>query len=164
MQGGVEALATIGDRSVDLLLCLNVAAYFTDAEGDLFYSETQRVLRPGAALVITHSNELFDLFSLNAFTVEFFKDNFGADPTALLTHPDKPTCATYNVRENPLAYRHKLARYCLTEEPQAFSNHHPVPPLLQKGDKDYPDTLLMPDQWKLMFSCSTFGSKAIKPR
>lgn len=164
--GSVGEISEIAERSVDLVLCLNVAAYFTDAEDDLFYRETSRVLKAGGALVITHSNELFDLFTLNAFTVRFFRDHFGTDPAPLLARPDEPERITYNIRENPLAYAHKLARHGLVEERQGFSNRHAIPPLLDPdlGSKGYPDTLSVPaaDRWKLMFTCSTFGSRSVR--
>lgn len=168
VEGGVERLAETETGSVDLLLCLNVAAYFTDEEDARFYSEVSRTLKPGGALVITHSNELFDLFTLNAFTVDFFRRNFGTDPTPLLTHSDQPDRLSYNIRENPLCYRHKLSRYGLREDRQAFSNQHARPPLLEPFDtmsKEYPDTLSVAQEqcWKLMFTCSTFGSRAVKP-
>lgn len=35
---------------------------------------------------------------------------------------------TYDVRENPLTYRYKLARYGFEETRQEFLNFHPAPP------------------------------------
>lgn len=165
VHGGVDALGCIADASIDLLLCLNVAAYFTDAEDDRFYREAGRLLRAGGTLVITHSNALFDLFTFNAFTVEFFKTNFGCDVSDLLKHPDKPVRTTFNIRENPLAYAGKLARYGFTQIRQGFSHFHPVPPLQSNPDifnKPYRDTLAAPEheRWKLMFQCSMFGASA----
>jgi ubiquinone/menaquinone biosynthesis C-methylase UbiE len=163
-QGSVEALRNIQDASSELLIAINVLAYLTDEEDCTFYRHARRVLKPGGVMVITHSNELFDLFSLNAYTAEFFRNSFGVDVSVMLTSADAPADPlTYNIRENPLNYRHKLARAGFIEERQAFINFHPRPPLLGAHDT-YHDTLTCPpdDQWKLMFQCSTFGSRSIR--
>lgn len=174
--GGVAALKELPSRCADCLLALNVLAYCTDAEEELFYRETNRVLEEGGQLVITHSNELFDLYTLNAFTVEFHARHFGGESSraavaSLLTHPDKPRKATFNIRENPLAYRHKLREHGFEEVQQEFANFHPVPPLLMDpagfvdiDRRDYRGTFDWDekDRWKLLFQCSMFGSRSVK--
>lgn len=169
--GGVEALSSIPTASLDAILSFNVLAYLTDKEEQLFYREAARVLREAAYLVVTHSNELFDMFSLNAFTIGFLGKHLVSDDTyrsqlpALLTHPGEPEGPSYNVRENPLSYRHKLLRYGFKEVRQEFINLHDAPPLLLHG-RHYPDTLHVEreSRWKLMFTCSTFGSLSVRQR
>jgi 2-polyprenyl-3-methyl-5-hydroxy-6-metoxy-1,4-benzoquinol methylase len=102
VQGSVAELAKL-DRA-DCLLAANVAAYFTDSEDETFYQEARRLLPAGGALVVTHSNELFDLFTLNAFTAAFHEHHFANDVRSLLTNPEVPRRLTFNVRENPLSY------------------------------------------------------------
>lgn len=163
--GGPAELAKVPDASIDLVLSLNVNAYMTDAEDRAFYEGVRRALKPGGVLVITHSNELFDLFTLNAYTVHFFETHFGtANARWLLVRPSEPADATYNIRENPLTYGRKLALFGLVEERQEFINYHEKPPLLGKDRAVYRDTLQVPehDRWKLMFQCSTFGARARK--
>lgn len=162
LQGSVEQLRAIDSRSVDLFLCFNVAAYFTSEEESVFYEELGRCMAPGGSFMITHSNSLFDMFTFNAFTVEFFRDHFGADVSTLLTNPEVPQRITYNVRENPLAYRFKLARFGLQEVRQEFIHYHPVPPLLGSA-KAYRNTLEVAEdaRWTLMFQCSTFASHSV---
>jgi SAM-dependent methyltransferase len=162
--GGVEQLAEIQAESVTLVLSLNVNAYLSDEEDDLFYKEAVRILRPGGRLVITHSNELFDMFTMNAFTVDFFDRNFGTDVSPLLARPNEPDRVTFNIRENPLTYRFKLARHGLTETRQGFSNFHDKSPLLGKDMEHFADTIEVPDseRWKLMFQCSTYQSLSVK--
>jgi len=188
--GGVDALHAVPAASLDAVLSFNVLAYLTQAEEKTFYEQSARVLKVGGYLLVTHSNELFDMFSLNRYTVEFFQRYLASEPYCksalkeLLAKADVPEEAvTYNVRENPLSYRHKLARYGFKETRQEFINFHRAPPLAleqalirgvvyQKNSskwhllnqKEYPDTLGWPEEerWKLMFSCSTFGSCAIK--
>ena len=174
--GGVEAFARLADGSTDVVFALNVVAYLTPDEDDLFYRECFRILRPGGHLIVTHSNELFDMFTLNRYTVDFFRRNFGTadatvDVTGLLTRPDVPDRKTFSIRENPLSYGHKLARSGFREEAQEFASLHPLPPLLMDdwrpddiNAREYADTLDRPagERWKLMFQCSMFGSRAVK--
>lgn len=169
--GGVERLAELAAGSVDLLLALNVAAYFTVEEDERFYAYAARVLRPGGSLVITHSNELFDLYTLNSFTAALFERYFNSSVASLLTNPDLPQRIVFNVRENPLSYRFKLAGYGLEEVLQEFINLHPHPPLLMDpGEledidaRSYPSTLDWDasERWKLIFTCSMFGSRAVR--
>ena len=162
--GSVEALEKLSDESADLLIAINVLAYLTDDEDRTFYQHARRILKPGGTLVITHSNQLFDLFTLNAYTNEFFRTEFNVDASTALARRDQPPDPlTYNIRENPLNYRYKLIHRGFIEERQAFINFHPAPPLFGKHDT-YRDTLGCPpgEQWKLMFQCSTFGSRSIR--
>ena len=147
-------------------------------------------MKVGGYLLVTHSNELFDMFSLNRYTLEFFQRHLASEPCyhsllkELLSKADCPQEAmSYNVRENPLSYRYKLARYGFDETRQEFINLHAAPPLTLEralaeesgsptssakwhllSQKAYPDTLgwAEEERWKLMFVCSTFGSCAIK--
>lgn len=76
VEGGVESLQGLPDGSADTLLALNVLSYLSPKEDNLFYENAARILRQGGALVCTHSNELFDMFTLNKYTVAFFQKNF----------------------------------------------------------------------------------------
>lgn len=172
--GGVEALSMLETSSVDGLFALNVLAYLTDDEEALFYAEARRIVRPGGLLIATHSNELFDLYTLSRYTVEFFRQNFplaGAAPdvSPLLANPTLPDRISFNVRENPLTYQYKLSRYGFQERRQEFANLHPRPPLLMDVENfddlesrrylatsDWPDE----ERWKLMFMCSMYGSRS----
>jgi ubiquinone/menaquinone biosynthesis C-methylase UbiE len=180
-RGDISSLQAIESNSLDGVLCFNTLAYFTDEEEIIFYKEVNRILKKGGYLAVSHSNELFDLYTLNRFTVEFFSRNFLKDKTlaheiaGLLKFPGEPEVyTTYNVRENPLAYKDKLFRYGFEETNQLFSNLYELPPLalnLNKADatfdfkqKEYPSTLetAKEEQWKLMFTCSTYMSLSQK--
>jgi len=173
--GGLKTLNKIETRSTDLLLAINVIAYLTVEEESFYYREARRVLKEGGTMVVTHSNELFDMYTLNAFTVEFFAKYFcsaasSSRVSSLLTYPNEPERTSFNVRENPLTYRHKLSDYGFDELQQEFANFHPLPPLLMdpKGfvdidAREYIDTSILDpkERWKLMFMCSMFGSRSI---
>ena len=169
--GGVPEIAHLEKHSLDAILSFNVLAYLTDDDEDLFYKQSYRLLRPGGYLIVTHSNELFDMYSFNQYTIEFFDRHLVTDNSlrpslqALITNAsEEESIVTYNVRENPLTYRFKLARYGFVEQRQEFINLHTAPPPLLPKDKSYPDTLSRneEDKWKLMFTCSIFGSRAIR--
>ena len=179
---GVNYFKNFESNSLDGILSFNTLAYLTDEEEKVFYTEAQRTIKPNGFLAVSHSNELFDLYTFNRYTVEFFKKNLieGAAEIEkikeLLTHSEEPTTyATYNVRENPLAYKTKLQEYGFAEIKQHFSNMHSVPPLLSNlnnadttfkhiYEKEYPSTLnvAVKDRWKLMLKCSTYMSLSQK--
>ena len=75
------------------IFALNVLAYLTDTEERKFYEHAKRIIRPNGVLIVTHSNELFDMYTLNRFTVEFYREHFsftGIDTSVaqLLTNPE----------------------------------------------------------------------------
>jgi len=168
-QGGVEILEQLDANVSGCLLAINVLAYLTETEEERFYRAATRIVRPGGCLLITHSNALFDMFTLNAFTAAFFERNFGCDAGSLLQFPHRPQRLSFSIRENPLAYAHKLARFGFREARQEFMNFHPEPPLLSTEDPDDMDrvrreTLDWPvaERWKLAFQCSMFASASIR--
>jgi len=160
----VNYLKHIPSASLDGLLSFNVIAYLTDEEELTFYQEASRIVKSGGYLIVTHSNNLFDLFSLNNYTIDFFKENFISDRShysllSSLIQGNGAPKATYNVRENPISYCHKLNKFNFKELQQEFINLHILPPPLLQN-KNYPSTLNVAEEhrWKLMFMCSTFGS------
>lgn len=162
IEGGVECLRDI--PRVDYIIAANVLAYLTNDEEAAFYQESRRLLGEGGHLVVTHSNALFDVFTFNAYTVSFYREQFGVDVSGLLTQPEKPSRITFNVRENPLSYPEKLRAHGFALERMEFMNRHHAPPLLTSDDPDdmkreRPDTLNTPpaERWKQMFQCSMFG-------
>jgi 2-polyprenyl-3-methyl-5-hydroxy-6-metoxy-1,4-benzoquinol methylase len=174
--GGVAELQSYDDGQFDLVTAINVIGYFTDPEEKSFYGEIARILKPGGSLITAHSNRLFDLYTLNQRTIEFIADEFSGPEsldrlTTLVTHPDEPKRPSYNIRENPLIYKDKLQGYGFEEQQMEFINHHPMPPLLMDkthmedpSKRVFADTLNWPkaERWKLMFTCSIFGSRAVR--
>nr|WP_194365794.1 class I SAM-dependent methyltransferase [Thiospirillum jenense] len=165
----VNYLKKIPSASLDGLLSFNVLAYLTNEEELTFYQEASRIVRSGGYLVVTHSNSLFDLFSLNQHTIDFFENNFIPDRyhrsefSKLISDSALSKGAYYNIRENPLSYRYKLNGFKFKEIKQEFINLHVLPPCLLQN-KNYPSTLNFAEEqrWKLMFMCSVFGSCSIR--
>lgn len=161
--GGAGDLKSLEAGSLDGIVSLNVLAYLTDREMVDFWAGARHVLAPGGWLLLSHSNELFDLFALNAGTAAFFARHFtgGRGVGSLLADTD-PQDATYNIRANPLNYRETLATQGFEEIVQAFFNLHPAPPpLLGDGDSGRVfdrDEIEKTETWKQMFQCSTYFS------
>ncbi len=158
--GGADALTAAGPA--DAIVALNVLAYLTDAEMEVFWGALGEILVPGGVLLVSHSNELFDVFALNAGTSAFFAAHFtGGEPVDDLL-PAAGTPATYNVRANPLTYAGELATHGLEELGRAYFNFHPLPPaLLGEGDAGRivdPDAIARVPEWKQQFQCSTLFS------
>jgi SAM-dependent methyltransferase len=169
---GVEYLAEIPSDSLDGVLAFNVIAYFTPEEEHEFYSQLRRIVKRGGFLAVSHSNMLFDFFSLNRYTLQFFQNHlvlggqYAAAVESLLARTDLPAgdkALPLPVRENPLTYALKLKGYGFAETRQEFINRHEAPPpVLQQ--QTFPDTLAVPEheRWKLLFTCSQFASLALR--
>lgn len=171
--GDVGSISQIPSQSIDLVVVANVLAYMSEVEEDLFYKESYRVLKPGGMLVATHSNVLFDMFTFNNLTVDFFSENFNVDVSSLIESRDFTSIETYGIRENPLSYGDKLFAYGFKELDKRFFHHHPSPPRLSDVSKNSPRNRIFEEiekaalaqdfaNWKENFNSSTFGVRAQK--
>ena len=172
--GGVETIKNIPDKSIDTVLSLNVIAYLHNGQDLCFYKEASRILKKNGVLILTHSNELFDMFTFNKYTVDFFKENFSikeeCDIKDLLVNSKLPDRTPQTVRANPLSFGIQMESYHFKETKQEFSIPHKLPPLLLNEDPDdLPnrkmidlENLNKEDSWKKMFMCSIFGSRLVK--
>ncbi len=162
--GSAEALAGYEDAELDGIVSVNVLAYLTADEERTFYDQAARVLRPGGMLLVSHSNELFDLYALNGGTAAFFARHLlppGATVAPLLTRAGDGGTG-YNVRANPLSYPAELRERGFEEAEQAFFNLHPQPPaLLGPGDEGRifdPNAIEALPHWRQQLQCSTYFS------
>lgn len=167
MIGGVESLANVPDESATCVLAANVLAYLSPEMVSQFYADARRILVPGGALVETHSNELFDMFSLNSYTASFFRSHFGVDIDGLLTHSSEETPLTYPMRANPLSHRFFLQGEGFSQVQEEFAHYHSVPPPLAgmgdtQGSENSGDIVAPADRWKLQFQCSIYGSRSLR--
>ena len=151
------------------MVALNVLAYMEEGEEDQFYRESNRVLKPGGHLLITHSNELFDMFTMNNLTVKFFESHFKVKISQYLELSETLPVQTYRIRENPLSYSLKLTRYGFRQEKIDFSHHHDDLPrssstlVRNKVTADSESRIgITPEHWQEFFMSSTFGVLAQK--
>ena len=172
--GGVEALASIADSTVDLALAIDVLGYLNESELDTFYNEMRRIVRPGGSLLIMYGNELFDMFALNSGTADFFMKHFNLDVKGLLSEGESKRPQNAH-RRNPLSFAAELLPYDFHEVAQSFSQWHAIPPgqgnrigdlsqarLAMRDHEFDPNTLVPIDLWKAYFRCSIFASLSVK--
>lgn len=158
-------------ESVDLVLAIDVIAYLTDDEEHEFYHHSSRLLKKGGLLIVMTGNELFDMFALNAGTVDFFKDNFDQNVGSLLVENSSQRFKN-SKRKNPLSYDNSLNRYGFIQKDIAFSQYHRSIPGNANRDFDFdvqkarlamrdhefdPNNRISTEQWKSYFDCSLFG-------
>ena len=169
--GSVDILEKLDDSSVDALTAFDVLSYLTLDEEKKFFKQTYRILKKGGILLSTMSNELFDFFTFNRYTVNFYKENFGVDVTKLLVFPDKPIRSMQNIRANPYVYPNLLKKRGFQEIDQTFLMYHPKPPLTIKDfnpddleNRDFVDvdTLPVEEKWKIKYQCSVYCSSSKK--
>jgi ubiquinone/menaquinone biosynthesis C-methylase UbiE len=167
--GNAESLKEFEQSSADLIVALNVLAYMNNVEEDVFYQESNRILKPGGHLLVTHSNELFDLFTLNNLTVDFFKANFNVDIEKHLVLSELTPVQTYKIRENPLSYAIKLSNYGFRQEKMDFFHHHDDLPRDSRSsgrnkviEESESRESMSPEYWREYFLSSTFGVLAQK--
>jgi SAM-dependent methyltransferase len=179
IKGDLKSLLSIPDKSLSLITAFSVTAYFSSEEDRFFYQQAHRVLREDGILALSHSNLIFDFFSLNRFTVSTMLETLiendhltRTEMESLLRFPKDPDGkASFSTRENPLTYEHKVSELGFLEEKRVFANYHPIPPPLSPPEeranpnlKEFRNTLDWPeeDKWKLLFQCSIFASRLKK--
>lgn len=120
----------------DAIVALNVLAYLTDEEHEAFWDAA----RQSRWVLVSHSNELFDLFA----------------------HDTPPP--DYNIRVNPLRYASELEERGFIERDRAFFNFHPKRPfLLGPGDEGRvfdPNQIAALGVARKNLQCSTYFSLA----
>ena len=167
--GSAECLNRCKSNTFDGIIAFNVLAYLTKKQEKIFYVAAKKTLKKGGYLIITHSNNLFDLFTLNKMTVKFFQEYLIPDKKisnrlrSLLRYPDEPKgYAGYNIRENALSYPNKLAKFGFKTKKIIYFNRHVAPPILKDQSGFQSFRVKLEDEWKLNFICSTFGVTAQK--
>ncbi len=174
--GSVECFAGLADGSVDLVLCVNTLNYLDDSGQRDFFTEANRVLKPGGNLIVMTGNELLDLFALNSGTTDFFMNNFGVGVQDLLVLGREDRWLNAG-RHNPLAFGVLLSEFGFDEARQSFAQWHELPPgvAVLRADGDLavarlaarnhtfdPNGLAVADEWQALFRCSMFASLATK--
>jgi len=185
-QDNLASLAWLSPGSEDCVALLSVLPHVPSNRWDEIHSNIARVLKPGGHYVAAYRNELFDLFTFNSFTMEFYdKSLWGSQPgndlrrndglsmlKSLITNPDIPgkyfTAAqdkTFGrlerVKSNPLTIKKYLQKYGLKVCRVRFYHFHCAPPLLAKRIKDFRGInhqmeLELVDDWRGHFMAAMF--------
>lgn len=72
-KGGIEIFRQ--KKSLGNVIALNVLPYLTEDEEKDFYEQLTSLMKPGAVFIGSHTNLLFDLFTFNRYTIDFFNDH-----------------------------------------------------------------------------------------
>jgi SAM-dependent methyltransferase len=190
--GDLAGCAALPDASQDCVALLSVLPHVPRAQWEPVHADLARVLRPGGMLVAAYRNELFDLYTFNSFTVEFYDtrlwnnepcrplhDAHAVDVLKkLVTNPDVPGpyfTASQDVsfgrlertKSNPLTIGRTLRQFGFAVEAVRFYHFHCVPPLIAGDVPDFRRInhemeASMSSDWRANFMAAMFVVEAIR--
>lgn len=191
-QGDLASIASLPDASEDCIALLSVLPHVPRSRWDEVHVDIARSLKPGGRFIAAYRNELFDLFTFNSITMEFYdkslwnndactllRDNDTLDLLkGLITNPDLPgpyfTAAKDKsfgdldrMKSNPMTMPSYLSKFGLQVERTRFFHFHCVPPLLAQKVDSYRSTnheleLSMADDWRAHFMAAIFMVEVVK--
>jgi len=191
-QDDLAILSTLPSDSLDCIALLSVLPHVPRDRWDDIHKDIARVLRPGGKIISAYRNELFDLYTFNSFTLEFYDNSlWGCAPCSslhseenmkklkgLIKNPDVPgpyfTASKDKsfgkmdrMKSNPLTMPEYFSKYGLQIERTRFYHYHCVPPLLADSFSDFRNTnhemeLAMSDDWRGNFMAAIFMIEAVK--
>ena len=177
-QGDLSDLPNVPAASYDCVALLSVLPAIPFAAWETAHKNIAACIRPGGWMVAAYRNQLFDLYTFNSITLDFYNEvlwdrsAIGRDPDedalnglrSLITHPDEPgrfhTSAPDKAfgrlerpKSNPLTLARYLAPFGLKVERIRFCHFHFVPPLLDAQVKDLKSAnhqleLTLSDDWR----------------
>ena len=157
IKGSIKELDSLPKNYFDFVILMGVLQYLSPKQRSQLYKKIRRLLKPNGHLVATFQNALFDLFTFNRYTVDFFEDKIFRplkldksmgpeivkDLKSLVTHPDKPDYSPKIARDNiyvqttnPLTVRDELAKYKFKLLQKYFYTFFPLPRLIESKYKD----------------------------
>jgi len=172
------------NEKFDAVIANGVIPYVND--DNKAHENIAKLIKDGGYFICAYGNELFDLMTLNKFTMRFHIKNF-IEPLninqetknqiinglkSLLTTPEKPELTKSGARDdifiashNPMTISDKLLKYNLIVEDILFYKFHAFPPLLRSLIKEA-DNLFVNESrkyevkfardWRGYFLASTF--------
>lgn len=177
-------IESLEDNSQDCIALLSVIPHVPLNNLDRIHKELFRVLKPGGKLVIAYRNELFDFFTFNSITLDFFKDRvwkseeLNKNPEVLkalkglINNPDTPGKFHTNVEDksfgklnrfktNPLTVKSFLSSYGFKWLEANFYHFHAVPPLISNKVKELKKInhhleLNYSSDWRANFMCPMY--------
>ena len=144
---------TMKNESVDVICGLGWMRYLEADVRDFIYKETFRVLKPNGCFIVSNDNQLFDIFAMNNFTIDFWSQVIGSlsevnnllpsgDIKEALSNEIKLPVRKFHDRsvsklinkhiENPLVFENVVKPYGYKLEKNVFPDCHLLPPFLEK--------------------------------
>lgn len=190
IQTSINNLAIFKDSSFDHIFCLGVFPYISEDQEGQCYHELRRVIKPGGYFVSAHTNEIFDTFTFNKYTICFFERNLWpllhevhcdlnleglkTQLGSLIVNPDKPINVdpkksgrdiVFTKSENPITYSEKISQYGFENKGIQYYHFHALPPLLRNDNPELLEAskkmeIHFSSKWQGMFMASTFISIA----
>jgi SAM-dependent methyltransferase len=191
-QDDLASLASMKSGSEECIALLSVLPHVPRDRWDDVHEQIARVLKPGGRFIAAYRNELFDLFTFNSFTMEFYdKSLWGVAPCeslrtnerldklkGLITNADLPgpyfTAAQDKsfgqldrMKSNPMTMPDYLGKFGLSVEKIRFYHFHCVPPLLAGAIDDYREVnhgleLGHSDDWRAHFMAAIFMVEVVR--
>jgi 2-polyprenyl-3-methyl-5-hydroxy-6-metoxy-1,4-benzoquinol methylase len=191
-QGELASIDNLKNGSQDCIALLSVLPHVQAKDWDVVHRELSRVISPNGHLIAAYRNELFDFFTFNSITQEFY-DNSLWSPDAfkklnkekalsglksLITNPDLP--GPYHtgakdksfgklerVKSNALTIDSFLNKYGFKVTMKRFYHFHAVPPLLEATIENLRQVnhdleLSLSDDWRGNFMAPMVLVEAIK--
>ncbi len=191
-QNDLSSLSNHQPDSEDCIALLSVLPHVPKDQWGNVHKNISNALKKGGRFVAAYRNELFDLYTFNSFTMEFYDTSLLNNEAcsvlrnnetisqlkSLITNPDVPgpyfTAAKDHsfgelerVKSNPMTMQNFLSQYGLKVEKIRFYHFHCVPPILAGKVKDFNKInhqmeLTMSDDWRAHFMSAIFFVEAIK--
>lgn len=191
-QDDLSVLREMPDEKEDCIALLSVLPHVPAQDWDSVHSDISRALKPGGKFFAAYRNTLFDLYTFNSFTLEFYDQSLWDTAAAkdihtdealthlkgLIAHPDLPgpyhTMAVdksfgelQRVKSNPLTIASYLSSFGLTLDRVRFYHYHCAPPLMMQKLSKYKEMnhqmeLQLPDDWRGHFMCAMFVVEVTK--
>lgn len=191
-QDDLACIADLPTASEDCIALLSVLPHVPRDQWDDVHKNIARVLKPGGRFIAAYRNELFDLFTFNSITMEFYdKSLWDSEPCAslrdnntlellkgLVTNPDVP--GPYfsaakdksfgnleRMKSNPMTMPSYLEQFGLHVERTRFFHFHCVPPILASKVDNYRTInhqleLTASDDWQAHFMAAIFMVEVVK--
>lgn len=181
MVAPLDRQSDFADGGFDIIASLGVIPYVPESEEGPVYRELRRLSKSGGYLIAAYENALFDLFTFNRYTVEFFEQNFlplVAAPDraslrrqleSLMVNPQAPAAPdqsaarnqVFRRAENPLVLPAKLKQYGFEVVDTCYYHFHALPPLLRNSSPELMQLsrdmeIRHARAWQAMFMASTF--------
>jgi len=187
----LSSLSSYPSNSFDCISLLSVLPHVPQEKWESVHKEIARILRPGGRLIAAYRNELFDLYTFNSLTLEFYDQSLWECPPCedlqtessitklkgLISNPDLPgpyfTAAIdksfgnlKRAKSNPLMMPSYLKQFGLMVENTKYYHYHCVPPLLAGETDNYREInhqmeLSMADDWRGNFMAAIFMVEAV---